>query len=72
MKISNRKFVPEQDIELYVGIEVQLHLFLTQVLDWVSAGIFLLLLFYPGQKPPVFAKQEAGWLAKQVRTIWGK
>ena len=39
MKRSNGKVVPAQTIESYVGIEVQLHLFLTQKLDGVSGDL---------------------------------
>jgi hypothetical protein len=39
MKISNGKVVLALTIQSYVGIEVQLYLFLTQTLDGVSGNL---------------------------------
>jgi hypothetical protein len=41
MKTSNGKLVPAQGMESYVGIEVQLHLFLTQALNGVSGDLIV-------------------------------
>ena len=70
MKISNGKVVPAQAIQSYVGIEVQLHLFLTQALDGVSVVSYRPCCSTQDKKSPVFTKQEAGWSAKQVWTLW--
>ena len=43
-----------------MGIEVRLHLFLTQTLDGLSGGLTAPAALPWTKKSPVFAKQEAG------------
>jgi hypothetical protein len=69
MKISNGKIFPKQDTALCGngGTAPLNHDSGTRRGEW---GTYSSCCFNPDKKPPVFAKEEAGWPAKQVWTLW--